>query len=142
MSAEKKTQQEQENAKTARFTSSVPNLVLWKESIEEERIGERLRTKPGSGLCYEFDNGLFQTSDEEVILWFIEHPSFRNDFHPLPQVGDWWEAHGFFKKEATEILSPTQKAKLRKDEVDKIIGKESSELAKSVESPQTVKRIG
>lgn len=146
-SAKKKSVQEAENTKIARFASVAPSLTLWREPIEEERIGERLRTKPGSGLYYEFDNGLFQTSDEDVILWFIDHLGFRVDFHPLPQVGDWWEAHEFFRKETTEILSPTKKERLRRSEVDEIIGKESKELAKTVETPETsvpevVKRIG
>jgi hypothetical protein len=142
---------DEENARIARFISPTRNLVLWKEAIEEEVIGTRTRTKPGSGVAIEFINHRYETNNQETILWLVQHDGFRNDFHPLPVVGDWWEAHEFFKKDQREVLNPTQKAKLRKDEIDKIIAPLSREMAKQINetveqiaksTPQTVQTIG
>jgi len=129
---EQKTKVEEENAKIARFISPTRELVLWIDPLLEERTPTGFKTNRESGYAIEFQDGLFQTNKPEEIETLINHSGFRNDFHPLPVAGDWWETNGWFKRDKREVLTPTQKAKIRKTEGDKVIAQQASQLAKTI----------
>lgn len=127
------------------LTTVEEKILLRIFEVDIEDIKKRLSEKLGhTATDAEAIKEARPVMNERFILWMTEHGEFRRGFHPLPQAGDWWEAHDFFRSDTKEVLSPTKKFQLRQDERDKITGAAAQEAITEMgaSGPQAVTTIG